>query len=470
MMYTPSRLYPLLLSGALALAPIALPAQAADGAATRKASSRSTPAAPPRDMPQYGKGEHGRYLVLRLENSRGAAVAPGTPYRLFLTAKGQSIENTPSQDGILEGVTDALGRSAWVWTREAHPAEDFTLVRMIGDGAWGHFFQLQSGSGSKPLAGWPYITTMHVRWGEQWVDLGYSTAQGNTAYFSHDRPAAALSIAVEAEAAQDRRCFDELDAINRKFSQNDGEGALQLVDATGCGTLPQQQLDMANLLLMAGHADLARQWLERARSASEPGKPLDQDVLRARYKLERLLGMPELALEDALELQRQHAEVPLPDAPDWANDIAYYLADFPDHLAEAEAQARKSIETAGPLPYNQGTLGWILTLRGDIDGGLELLKRSYREIPRDEEIVADYGLALWRHGQPAMAARLWDQAEMQCVWGGRMHDALQEAGHPHPYFQAANSPAVQAYQHRCAAPQTKRKTKAGEQHGAGARA
>lgn len=153
MMYTPSRLYPLLLSGALALAPIALPAQAADGAAARKASTRSTPAVPPRDMPQYGKGEHGRYLVLRLENSRGAAVAPGTPYRLFLTAKGQSIENTPSQDGILEGVTDALGRSAWVWTREAHPAEDFTLVRMIGDGAWGHFFQLQSGSGSKPLAG-----------------------------------------------------------------------------------------------------------------------------------------------------------------------------------------------------------------------------------------------------------------------------------------------------------------------------
>jgi hypothetical protein len=42
-----------------------------------------------------------------------------------------------------------------------------------------------------------------------------------------------------------------------------------------------------------------------------------------------------------------------------------------------------------------------------------------------------------------------------------MYDALREAGHPHPYFQAANSRAVQAYQQRCAAPQTKRKIRTG---------
>lgn len=40
-----------------------------------------------------------------------------------------------------------------------------------------------------------------------------------------------------------------------------------------------------------------------------------------------------------------------------------------------------------------------------------------------------------------------------------MHDALREARHPHPYFQAASSREVQAYQQRCAAPQTKRKTR-----------
>ncbi|WP_256942976.1 tetratricopeptide repeat protein [Achromobacter xylosoxidans] len=462
-----SRLSPLMLSGALALALAALPAYACASSSTKKPSTRSTPAEPPQGMPQYGKGKHGRYLILKLDNSRGSAIAPNTPYRLFLTGKDQSIEGTPDHDGIVHGVTDALGRSAWIWTREAHSAKDYTLIRRIGSGAWGSVFQLQSGGDKDPLGGWPYVTTMHVRWGEQWVDLGYSTAQGNTAYFSHDRPAATLSISVEASAAENRQCFDELDAINRKFSQGDAEGALQLVDATGCGAQPLQQLDMANLLLMAGRADLARQWLERARSGSAPA---DRDVLRARFKLERLLGMPALALEDALELQRHQADVPLRDEPDWANSIAYYLADFPDHLAQAEAQARTSIATAGPLPYNLGTLGWILALRGDIDGGLDLMKQSYREIPRDEEIVADYGLALWRHGQQGLAARLWEQAEAQCVWGGRMHDALREAGHPHPYFQAANSRAVEAYQQRCSAPQTKRKAKPGDLRGAASEA
>ncbi|WP_225596862.1 tetratricopeptide repeat protein [Achromobacter sp. ACM04] len=453
-----SRLYPLLLSGALALALAALPAYASAGSSSRKAATRNTPATPPQGMPQYGKGEHGRYLILRLDNSRGGGIAPNTPYRLFLTGEDKAIEGTPDHDGIVHGVTDALGRSAWIWTREAHSAEDFTLIRRIGSGAWGSVFQLQSGGDNGPLGGWPYITTMHVRWGEQWVDLGYSTAQGNTAYFSHARPAASLSISVEANAAENRRCFDELDAINRKFSQGDAEGALQLVDTAACGAEPQQQLDMANLLLMAGRADLARLWLERARSGSEP---VDHDVLRARFKLERLLGLPALALEDALELQRRQADVPLRDDPDWANSIAYYLADFPDYLAQAEAQAHKSIATAGALPYNLGTLGWILVLRGEVDGGLDLLKQSYREIPRDEEIVADYGLALWRHGQKDLATGLWKQAEAQCVWGGRMYDALREAGHPHPYFQAANSRAVQAYQQRCAAPQTKRKIRTG---------
>jgi len=467
-----SRLYPLLLSGALALAQAAFPAQAAGSAFPKKRATHSMPSTPPQGMPQYGKGDHGRYLILRLDNSRGSAIAPNTPYRLFLTAKGQSIEGTPDQDGIVHGVTDALGRSAWIWTREKHAAADYTLIRRIGDGAWGTVFQLQTSGEKDPLEGWPYLTTMHVRWGEQWVDLGYSTAQGNTAYFSHERPAASLSISVDASVAESRRCFDELDAINRKFGQNDAEGALQLVDATDCGAQPRQQLDMANLLLMAGRADLARQWLDRARaeSLSVSSTPVDRDELQERYKLERLLGLPELALEDALELRRRQAEKPQPDEPDWGNSIAYYLADFPEHLAEAESQARQSIETVGPGPYNQGTLGWILTLRGDINGGLALMKLSYREIPRNEEIVADYGLALWRHGQPELAARLWKQAEAQCVWGQRMHDALREAGQPHPYFEAASSSAVKAYQQRCSAPQTKRKTRQGEQRGAAAEA
>jgi hypothetical protein len=288
-----------LLPGALALAlALAMPAQAAspayamNNAAPRKTTTRSTPAAPPQGMPQYGKGEHGRYLVLRLENDRGDALAPNMPYRLFLTAKEHSIEGTPDHDGIVHGVTDALGRSAWIWTREPHAAREYTLIRRIGDGPWGQVFQLQSSWDQAPLKGRPYLTTMRVRWGERWADLGYSDAQGNTAYFSHSLPAGTLSISLEATATEDRECFDELDAINRKFNQGDAEGALRLVDAATCAGQPQHQLDMANLLLMSGRNDLARQWLERTRvqSAAEPPKPLEQETLQERYKLERLLA------------------------------------------------------------------------------------------------------------------------------------------------------------------------------------
>ena len=37
-----------------------------------------------------------------------------TPYRLFLTGKDQSIRNTPDGSGVIHGVTDAQGRTAWI--------------------------------------------------------------------------------------------------------------------------------------------------------------------------------------------------------------------------------------------------------------------------------------------------------------------------------------------------------------------
>ena len=418
-------------------------------------------ATPPDDLPQYGTGPHGRYFTLTLEQRQGSALAAGTPYRLFLTDKGEDIAGTPTQDGILHGVTDAQGRTAWVWTREAHSPDDFTLIRRIGDGPWGHFFHLHSsGKDKEPVAGWPYITTMRMRWGEQWVDLGYTSREGNTAYFSHATPAGTLSLSIDSDMTGDSRCFGELDAVNRKFSQGDADGARQLIDAMRCTAQPRQQLNLARLLLLAGRGNEARAWADRARQWRFPEslKPLDPAVLRDRYALEKLLGRPAFALADARALQRGAARTR--GGPDWANSIAYYLADFPEYLAEAETQARESVRRVGAKPYNQATLGWILALRGDAQGGLALMKQSYRDIPRDEEMVADYGLALWRDGQRDLATRLWDEARAQCVWGQRLHTALREAGYPHPYFQPAGSRAVQAYQEGCARPRIKPKTAA----------
>ncbi|KAG1389322.1 hypothetical protein G6F58_013310 [Rhizopus delemar] len=119
-------------------------------------------------MPQYGVGTHGRSLTLALPDRQSIAPAPNTPYRLFLPGKTDAIQHTPSNDGILHGVTDAQGRTAWVWTEQPHAATDFTLIRRVGDGAWGHFFQLNSSGDNAPLPAWPYILTLRQRWGEQW--------------------------------------------------------------------------------------------------------------------------------------------------------------------------------------------------------------------------------------------------------------------------------------------------------------
>ena len=404
-----------------------------------------------------------RSLTLTLMNGKGAAPAPNTPYRVFVTGNDDAILDTPSGDGILHGVTDARGRTAQIKTTRPHADEDFTLIRRIGDGPWGHFFQVQRSGIPEPLPAMPYIMTMHQRWGEQWVDLGYTNRQGATAYFSHDVPAGAISLHIDAQVTEDRKCFAELDAVNRKFAQNDADGARALIGAMRCTRSADQQLDLARLLLAAGQADLARHWLLQARQRPlfDRFKPVDPADRRKRLAVQRLLGMPDLVLADSNALQARQSDrigTRAAGVTDLANSTAYYLADFPDYLPQAEEQARRSLDRVGPRPYNQATLGWILALRGQTGEGLRLLHAAYRDLPRDEEMVADYGLALWRSGQPAQATRLWDEAQRECVWGVRMHAALREAGYPHPYYQPADSDAVNEYRARCAKPRIKAKT------------
>ena len=404
-----------------------------------------------------------RSLTLTLMNGKVPAPAPHTPYRVFVTGSNDEILDTPSGDGILHGVTDAEGRTAQIRTSLPHTEEDFTLIRRIGDGPWGHFFQLQRSGTTEPLPAWPYIMTMRQRWGEQWVDLGYTTRQGATAYFSHDMPAGDLSLYIDAPVTEDRQCFAELDAINRKLAQNDTDGARNLIGAMRCAVSAEQRLDLARVLLAANQTELARHWVLRARERplAERFRPVDPAARRKRLEVERLVGMPDLVLEDSNALQARDAErrgARAAGATDLANSTAYYLADFPDYLPQAEEQARRSLAGFGLRPYNQATLGWILALRGQTAEGLRLLHTAYRDLPRDQEMVADYGLALWRNGRQEQAARLWDEAQRECVWGVRMHTALREAGYPHPYFQPAESDAVKEYRARCAKPRIKAKT------------
>ncbi|MDC6684965.1 hypothetical protein N4Q63_28260, partial [Leclercia adecarboxylata] len=116
-----------------------------------------------------------------------------------------------------------------------------------------------------------------------------------------------------------RACFDELDAINRKFSQNDAAGAQQLIQTMQCADTPRHRLDLAHLLLMVGRQDDARHWLMRSREWRFPESltPIETPLLRDRLGLERLLGMPDLALADAQALQRRQTK---PGRPPRASD------------------------------------------------------------------------------------------------------------------------------------------------------
>ncbi len=415
---------------------------------------------PPEGMPQYGAGRYGRYLILPAQLYGEADVAANTPYRLFLTAKKNAIHNTPSQDGILHGVTDEHGRTAWVWTDKNYITEEFTLLRRVGDAPWGTFYQLSSSSDSEPLTQWPYVVSMQQRWGPKWMDIGYTNADGSTAYVTDSLPAGPMSVSGDATVTYDRVCFDKLTQAYHGVIQNDAAATAQALAQLPCEDTVQARLDVANLMLMLDRRDLAGEYLDQTRTWKFmlPWRLLDDTALTHRLDVEKLLGRPQEALADARQLQQRqfkrsrHASK---NGPDWANNIAYYLADFDEYLPEAEAQARTSIRRAGKLPYNQGTLGWILFRRGDVDAGLQMMQTAFLKLPRDEEMVADLGLALWRSNQEGRALTLWHQAEAQCVWGRRLHDAMLEASYPHPLFLHPNSDDLQAYLQRCKSPRMK---------------
>ena len=253
---------------------------------------------------------------------------------------------------MIHGVTDAQGRTAWIWTETDHLARDFTLVRLAGDYSWGQVFQLSSSGEHAPVAGYPYRIALHQRWGELQTDMGYTSAQGNTAYVSDAMPAASLNLYTSNDFDFDPACFTELNMLNLELARRDLDAARERVAAMGCADAPAGKVALATVLLGAGQPEWARRTVEEATAPAwiERISPLDDQALADRYMLHKLLGMPDAALADAMELQRRQARKSGRPDPDYANSVAYYLADFPDYLPQAEAQARRSIRAAACGP------------------------------------------------------------------------------------------------------------------------
>ena len=139
--------------------------------------------------------------------------------------------------------------------------------------------------------------------------MGYTSAQGNTAYVSDAMPAASLNLYTSNDFDFDPACFTELNMLNLELARRDLDAARERVAAMGCADAPAGKVALATVLLGAGQPEWARRTVEEATAPAwiERISPLDDQALADRYMLHKLLGMPDAALADAMELQRRQA-------------------------------------------------------------------------------------------------------------------------------------------------------------------
>ena len=285
--------------------------------------------------------------------------------------------------------------------------------------------------------------------------MGYTSAQGNTAYVSDAMPAASLNLYTSNDFDFDPACFTELNMLNLELARRDLDAARERVAAMGCADAPAGKVALATVLLGAGQPNgRGAPWRKPPRRHGSNAS--------ARWTIRRwptatcctsCWACPTPPWQTPWNCSAARLASPVgrirttpTTSPTWRTS----------RITCRKPRPRRGARSARRPAACQATLGWIRFLRGDAAGGLDMLKRGYAA-HRAMKMVADYGLALWRDGQQALARRIWDQAEAQCVWGRRLYDALRAVDYPHPLFHASGS-AVQAYQQRCAQPADPRQT------------
>ena len=82
--------------------------------------------------------------------------------------------------------------------------------------------------------------------------MGYTSAQGNTAYVSDAMPAASLNLYTSNDFDFDPACFTELNMLNLELARRDLDAARERVAAMGCADAPAGKVALATVLLGAG--------------------------------------------------------------------------------------------------------------------------------------------------------------------------------------------------------------------------
>jgi len=113
------------------------------------------------------------------------------------------------------------------------------------------------------------------------------------------------------------------------------------------------------------------------------------DSAMAAEKLNKL-DVLEARLKRLIELKPDHAQA--------YNALGYTLADRNLRLPEARQYIEKALSLSPEDGFILDSMGWVLYRQGEVDRGLEYLRKAYTARP-DPEIAAHLGEVLWAKGQ-----------------------------------------------------------------------
>jgi Flp pilus assembly protein TadD len=88
------------------------------------------------------------------------------------------------------------------------------------------------------------------------------------------------------------------------------------------------------------------------------------------------------------------------------NALGYSLANLSTRLSEAENLVKRALALEPEDPAIIDSYGWILFLKGDINGAVKVLERAYNK-SQDHEIASHFGEALWANGDHQRAKTVW---------------------------------------------------------------
>src|SRR3546814_19477487 len=97
-----------------------------------------------------------------------------------------------------------------------------------------------------------------------------------------------------------------------------------------------------------------------------------------------------------------------PDNANAYNSLGYTYADQNTQLDEARDLLDHALELEPNNPFILDSMGWYLYRVDDLQGALDYLQRSYRQLP-SADVAAHLGEVLWKMKQHAKARKVWRQ-------------------------------------------------------------